>query len=109
MDQDLTDGEVFDWFAYLGKHPNGNMIFNGARIVAFTIAKLASMDSNTNQHRYDFCIFRDGGRMVRLHPSSSKKALPVECDMIRQRSFWQAIAPGRSGSIEGPTMAAREG
>ena len=33
VDQDLTDGEVFDWFAYLGKHPNGNMIFNGARIV----------------------------------------------------------------------------
>ena len=80
VDQDLTDGEVFDWFAYLGKHPNGNMIFNGARIVAFTIAKLASMDSNTKQHRVDFCILRNDGTMVRLHPSICRETFPVECD-----------------------------
>ena len=80
VDQDLTDGEVFNWFAYLSKHPNRNMIFKGARIVVFSIAKIASMDSNTKQHRVDFCIFRDDGKMVRLHPSSSRETFPVECD-----------------------------
>jgi hypothetical protein len=119
VDQDLTDGEVFDWFAYLGKHPNGNMIFNGARIVAFTIAKLASMDSNTNQHRVDFCIFRDDGRMVRLHPSSSKEALPVECNdpsaidlagnRPREVRIDRRTHDGGKGDGKGPLPAAPQG
>ena len=72
--------EVFNWFAYLGRHPDGNMIFNGAKIVTFTIARMASIDSNTEKHRVDFCIFRDDGKMVRLHPSSNQEAYPVICD-----------------------------
>ena len=79
-DQDLTDGEVFNWFAYLSNHSNSNVIFNGAKIVAFTIARMASIDSNTQNHRVDFCIFRDDGKMVRLHPSSNREAYPVICD-----------------------------
>ena len=80
VDQDLTDGEEFNWFAYLSTHLNRNMIFSGQRIVTFKIAKLASLDSNTKQHRVDFCIFRNDGKMVRLHPSNCKEAYPVECD-----------------------------
>ena len=49
VDQDLTDGEEFNWFAHLSTHLNRNMIFSGKRIVTFKIAKLASLDSNTKQ------------------------------------------------------------
>jgi hypothetical protein len=80
VDQDLTDGEEFNWFAYLSTHLNRNMIFSGKSIVTFKIAKLASLDSNTKQHRVDFCIFRNDGKMVRLHPSNSRETFPVECD-----------------------------
>ena len=79
-DQDLTDGEDFNWFAYLAKHPNSRVIFDRAKIIAFTIARMASIDSNTKKHRVDFCIFRDDGKMVRLHPSNAQEAYPVICD-----------------------------
>ena len=79
-DRGLTDGEIFDWFSYLRNHPSCNAIFNGRRIVAFSIAKMASMDSNTKQHRVHFCIFRDDGKMVRSHPSSAGETFPVECE-----------------------------
>ena len=94
-DQDLTDGETFNWFAYVGTHPNRDLIFNRTRIVAFRIAKMASMDSNTKQHRVDFCIFRDDGKMVRLHPSTNRETFPVERD---DPSDWESPPGGQDRS-----------
>ena len=78
--QDLTDGNEFDWFAYLAGHRAGAVIFGGesgqtlpTRVVWFIIAKLAVRDEDVtmNDHRVNFCVFLEGGAMVMLHPTAT--------------------------------------
>jgi len=78
--QDLTDGNEFDWFAYLAGHRAGAVIFGGesgqtprTRVVWFIIAKLAVLDEDVtmNDHRVNFCVFLEGGAMVMLHPTAT--------------------------------------
>ena len=78
--QDLTDGNEFDWFAYLAGHRAGAVIFGGEsgqtppiRVVWFIIAKLAVLDEDVtmNDHRVNFCVFLEGGAMVMLHPTAT--------------------------------------
>ena len=108
--QDLTDGDEFNWQAYLGQHPDRGLIFDHGRlrVDGFGIRQIAWIyDTNKSKARVDFVALRSDRTAIRLHPSSNLEAKPVlheEPPSVPQRSaeeWHESDAP--------PALAAPQG
>lgn len=117
---DLTDGQRFDWQAYLAGHPEGREIVGGG-VTKFELRFLAAIDPNHQQRRLDFIVHRVDlwQPHVRLHPHtksikrttgvSSKEAIPVYgnlADWTGERIPWVNPGPGDGAAL--PVAVARQ-
>ena len=108
LSTDKLDGvgcrvKKFDWMGYVKNHIHKEIIIpdNGCKIVMFAIGKYPAMDTNTKDMRVDFAVYRDDGKVIRLHPSSKQEARPLIVEVGQTRFTVNRIRGGsQAGSRE---------